>query len=204
MFAHDRDLLAIDPTLFTTVAFSAQALIRGSCTLKNTTLKLIEQPLTFDAANITDGHVITVDTLPLEVLSRIDKFTLQVSLLRGLPSDPPQPLADRDATPCSVFTFAPQLQLAHAELQNQLGLRPGESLINWRDFITLEALGALRHILASAGLFATTVPNADALRQSLASRISLARQGLVALIDTDNDGIANTTRFLNTLTPRRS
>jgi hypothetical protein len=196
MFAQDRDLLAIDPTLFTTVSFSSQTLIRGSCIISNGLLKLSEQSLNFDTARISAGHVIVVDTLPLEVLSRVDKYTLQVSLLRPLPSDLPQLPADRESAPCLISTFAPQLQLAHAELLGHLDLRASETLINWRDFVCLEGLYALRHILAAAGLFASSTAGADALRQSLTARLTVARQGLAALIDTNGDGFADTVRAL--------
>jgi hypothetical protein len=206
-FTTDRDLLALQPTLFREVAWLAQTLHRG--TLRIEAGELIAVTGAFPAA-VAPGHVAVLDDRPLEIAAITSPTSLTVSLSRAAVDDPVIPPADTANLSGSIATFAPQIRIIHDQLLRMLGLAPSQqaidplaptesAIVNPRDLWLVEALGTLHLIYTSAS--ATLAPD-SALAQRAAhyqQRFAEERWRARALLDLNNDGLADTTRALNTL-----
>ncbi len=205
----DRDLLALEPSLFRDVSFLAQQLFRGQVSITSGVMSVASG--TLDAPPIAPGHIVVVDDRPLEVIARPTSTSATLSLLR----------ADREAAlllppdvatkPAIVTTFAPQIALIHAQLLRLLGLHipatsepipdlPTESdLTNPEELRLCEALGTLHLIHAAAS--ALTGPDALSGRRAEMYRLrfNAERRRVRALIDTNHDGHPDATRTLSIL-----
>jgi hypothetical protein len=163
MFARDRDLLALEPTLFRDIGWRAQERLSGQADLSAGTLTLTSFDIHFAAAGVTRGHIVLAgggagaEAVPLEVLERLSDTQVTVSRLRGREDDEPVPPADAAAQPISVRTFAPQIALAHEELLRLAGVAPAgcawpcaSDVMNSGDLRTAEALSALALVFSAA------------------------------------------------------
>jgi hypothetical protein len=204
MFAHDRDLITLEPTLFTDVALQSQRLLVATGTIAGTTLTLTGA----DAAlvGVTTGHVALVAGVPVEVLSRTSAAVLEVSRPRAAPDAAPIPPAPVTAAAVTIATFAPQLALVHAQLLRMAGLEPGavpagapdESRVTNPDALRLvESLGAL-HLIWSAASATTGNDSAAAQRARLyAQRFTTERARVLVALDLNHDGLPDAARRLN-------
>ena len=208
MFASDIGLLTLEPNLFSEVGWSGQRLLSTNGTLSNTTLTLPGTDLA--ASSIDAGCVILMSGVPLEVMERLTSTTLKVSLVRWGRTGPAIPPVGMTSGLCEVWTFRPQIAVAHRLVLRLIGVsegtppntRPGSdaqplgesAVVNSADFTTLEALLTLHIIYAAAGASApggsALIPKADQYRK----RGSDERTRMAALIDTDGDGLADATR----------
>jgi hypothetical protein len=207
MFAQDRNLLLLAPSLFRDVAWLSQTLHRG--TLNIASGQLITATGTFAAA-IQPGHIAVLDERPLEITAITSPTSLTVSLIRADPAEPIIPPADSSNAPGAIATFAPQIGLIHDQLLRMLDLEPAQqaidplapteaSILNPRDLALVESLGALHLIYATAS---ATLTHDTALVQRAAyfhDRFTKERWRARALLDLNNDGRADTTRALRTL-----
>lgn len=202
MFTKDRDLLALEPTLFRDIAWAGQRLLTGAGSTSGTTLTLIAGDASL--ADITTGHVVLVDGLPLEVLGRTGPQALTVSLLResaAAPAIPPPALA---AKPVTVNTFAPQIAIVHAQLLRAVGIddavpdAPAESAItNAAALRLVESLGALHLIFSAAATLAGPMSSLAARAQLYQHRFRLERARTAVRLDLDGDGETDTIRHLH-------
>jgi hypothetical protein len=208
MFANDIDLLAIEPNLFAEVGWSGQRLVSTTGTLSGTTLTLSGTDLA--AAGIEAGCVVLMSGVPLEVMERLTTTTLKVSLVRWGRTGPAIPPVGMTSGNCEVWTFRPQIAVAHRLILRLLGVTEGtppatrrgsdapplgeSAVVNSSDFATLEALLSLHIIYAAATAGApggsVLIPKARQYRE----RAGAERTRVAALIDTDGDGVADATR----------
>ena len=202
-FATDRDLLALEPTLFRDVAWAGQRLLSTTGTLAAET-GVLTIAADAEAVGIGAGHVAVIDGLPVEVLQRTSPTTLTVSLLRPRadgPLIPPPALASR---PVTVHTFAPQIAVVHAQLLRAIGVdasdphAPQESdITNGADLAHAEALGALHLIYAAAAGMSTSLSPHASKAAMYERRFRAARARTPARLDLDHDGRGETLRHFN-------
>jgi len=202
MFASDRDLLVLEPGVFREVLWLGQRLVRGAGSVSGTTLTMTSQDEGFDAAGVDAGHVVVIDGVALEVISRTSASVLEVSRLRESVTAAPIGGGSIVNRVVEVSTFVPQLALVHAQAIRMLGLdSPGgsgvgeESVTNGGDLTLVEALGALHLVYASAS--AAGAPGLAPKAAMYRERFSTERQRAGARIDLDGDGVADATRRMN-------
>ncbi len=215
-FATDRDLLILEPNLFRDVQWTAQRLISATATVSGTTLTA--SGVDFAASGVEAGAVAIVDGVPVEVVSRTSATVLVVSRPRvGLDDAaiPPSPSTSKTLT---IHTFRPQIELVHQQVLRMVGIDPFEpaaqvaaggggalteaAILNPRALRLVEALGTLHLIFAGAsaigGIGSTGPDTPIALRARFyRERFDEARRRAAVRIDTDGDGIADATRYLN-------
>ncbi len=217
-FATDRDLLALEPTLLRDVGFAAQVLARATASVSSGVLTVSGGGgVNFTTLGVTTGSIVSVDGVPLEVLSRTGNTTLVVSLLRGSDSDPqivPGPMSNLALV---VATFMPQIVLAHNSVLSLAGLGSGQlgaaepisesAVVNGPALKLLECLGALHLIYSAASAWSPAgsggsrggasgtgaVGRAEMYRE----RFSRERARVRVLLDLDGDGVADSERSLN-------
>src|SRR5690606_8232704 len=156
----------------------------------------------FAAAHVNAGDVVLVAGVTLEVLSRSDPHTLEVSLPRAAPGDPPIPPTPGSQLAVQVRTFAPQAAVVHDALLRMIGIDPDyanaspneDAIVSLSLMARLEALGTLARIYAGG---AAAGENTAAMLQKEAAYRRLferACRGAVVRLDLDHDGFADATR----------
>lgn len=204
MFAYDRDLLLLEPTLFADVALQSQRLLEAAGTISGTTLTLTGA----DAAlvGITTGHVVLVAGVPLEVVSRLSSTQLAVSRIRADPGDAPIPPAPVVGAAVLISTFAPQIAIVHAQLLRMAGIEPGaqavgapteSSVTNGAALRLIESLGALQLIWSAAGALAGPDSAAAQRARTYGQRFNAERARVLVALDLDSDGEPDAARRLN-------
>tara|TARA_R110000782_G_scaffold48744_6_gene106553 strand:- start:888 stop:1526 length:639 start_codon:yes stop_codon:yes gene_type:complete len=201
-FAHDRDLLVLEPALLRDVGWAGQRVLDTTGSVAGTTLTLASG--SFPDAGLGAGSVALVDGLALEVVAILTPTTATVSLLRARRDGPE--VAPPAATNRAVraYTFGPQRELVHRQVLTMAGIDPDgtgpldqSAITNPNALVRLEALGALHLIYAGA-----SAPGSGGM--ALADRAAMYRErfgaerGRVAvLVDLDADGIAEARRSLS-------
>ncbi|MFO0830635.1 MAG: hypothetical protein U0637_02210 [Phycisphaerales bacterium] len=207
MFALDRDLAVLDPSIFRDLTWMGQTVARGTGTISSDTLAATGAlDVDFEQAQIGRGHVVNIGGVVLEVDGVKAADALTVTVLRPSVDDPPQPPEPLENRPFTVLTFRPQLHWVHRQLMAMLGLRAGHdpgdgltegSVTNPGDLARIETLGALHLIYAAAGaLEAPDSPNNQRAR-AYRQRYGDERTRTAAFIDTDGDGRPDAARRLN-------
>jgi hypothetical protein len=128
MFCTDRDLLVIEPRLFSEVSLPGQRLVEGDGVVAAS--MLTPAPAWVDRlATVTPGSVVVVSGLPTEVLGpALGGTALAISRLRSALDAPVLPVPAAPTVRCTVDTFAPQIAAAHALLLARIGVLPDEAL----------------------------------------------------------------------------
>ena len=207
-FITDRDLLALQPSLFREVSYLSQTLLRA-------TLAVASGQLTISGgaafpASVHVGHVALVGDRAMEITAITSSTSLAVSLTRAEPDGSviaPPAIAD---TPGSIATFGPQIGIIHHQLLRMLGLEaseraidpfaPGEaSVLNPRDLAMVEAVGTLHLIYTAAAAVTASESPLSARAAHYKERFSQERWRARAIIDTDGDGRADAVRTVNVL-----
>lgn len=213
-FATDRDLLSLEPDVFTEVPLVGQQRIHVTdAQLDGTTLTSLEAD--FAAADIETGAVALLGRTPLEVVQRIDANTLTVSLLRSHTTDPPVPPTgfDDPALTLSVRTFAPQATLVHDALLRLLGIDPDgiapdalteDAVVLLGVMSRLEALGTLERVYASAAVIENDAPLLARKAAHYRRRFDQARQTAVVMLDVNGDGLPEERRSLGVIRMTRA
>jgi hypothetical protein len=176
----------------------------------------------FAAAAVGAGFVAVVDGTAYEILARLSANSVALSRPRPAAADPtlpPTPAADK---PVEVWTFRPQLALAHSAILRMLGIDDADPVVPGRvteDDITnpsslriVEALLALQLIYDATVSIITPPPPTKAgwshpiwsRAQSYRERFEQERQRASARIDLDGDGLPDSTRRLNVIQLRRA
>jgi len=202
MFAKDRDLLVIEPGLYRDVVWNGQRLLSGTGDLSGTTLTLTSG--SFLDGEIGAGHVVLVDSVPMEVVSVQSDAVATVSIMRGDSSSSVIPGKPATGAVVEVFTFAPQVEIVHRQVMSMVGIDVddvdglGDSAVtNPGALVVLEVLGALHLIYASAGAPGRGGEAFLDRAKLYQQRFSAERGSVVAFIDLDGDGIAETRRRPN-------
>jgi len=198
MHTTDRDLLAREPRLLDDATLVSQTLITVTdANVSGSTLTSASAD--FEAVGIDVGHLIIINSVPCEVLARVDANTLTVSKLRALTADVSIPPGDGSSLAASVITFAPQRQLASDELLNILNRfldldEPftADDIVSTSQMQQLEALHALSLIYASA---ATVSDEQFDRYQTKATQHQTAFRNAwrsaAIVIDTNSDGVGD-------------
>lgn len=209
MFAHDRDLLAIEPNLFNEVSWVGQRLVRGTGDLSDGVLTLTSFDRDFGVAGVGEGHVVIINNVAYEIVEVVSGTEVAVSRVRasvgGAAISPP------DATGASVEvrTFGPQVGMTHDLVLRLLGLEgvgdavPGSlgesAVVNGAALARVEALGALHLVYAAAGSLSGPGSAMWERGEMYRRRFAAERQTAAARVDTDGDGVADATRRMNVL-----
>lgn len=207
MFADDRDLLVLEPNVFADVAWVGQRLVSATGTLAGRTLTVPGVDLA--ASGVSPGCVVVFDQVPLEVLDVTGATTMEVSLIRGEPTDAPiTPRAGTNRV-VSVVSFRPQVRVVHGQVLRMIGVEPGaaggagtlgeSAVTNPRELWLVEALGALYLVYAAAAALIGPDSPAWARAEMYRERFARERWRAVAKVDLDGDGAADASRRLNVL-----
>lgn len=207
MFATDTDLLLLEPNLFRDVTWTGQRLITGSARIASGVLKLQSSDVPLDSVGITPGCIVLVGLTPYEVLEIHDATDAAISRPRADRDDPAIPMADLETdTPTIVASFAPQIAIIHRQVLRMLGIEPEHpaegmpteaDITNPRALAVLEALGALHLIYAAAGALTPAGSPANQRAEHYRRRFGEERARCRVEVDTDGDGLPDSTRMLN-------
>ncbi len=199
MFAKDRDLWVLEPGLHKDVAWDGQRLLSVTGSLNGTALTIDSG--SFVESGIESGHVVIFDGVVLEVVSVESGTEATVSLMRGDLSSNAIPGVSATGRNVEVYGYGPQLGIVHRQVMVMLGIDPDSDddsvVTNAGGLVRLEALGALHLIYTSAGAPGRARDQFDSRARMYRSRFASERERVVAMIDLDGDGIAETTRRPN-------
>ncbi len=205
-YSTDRDLLAMEPTLFHDVPWvGQQRLSTDDAQVIDTTV--ISPTADFGAAQVEAGSVVLINRVAHEVVTRLDATSLTVSLLRTRLSDAAIPSARGDGGPWPmvVRTFAPQAAMVHDGLLRLLGIDAHapdpaalreDAVVSISVMARLETLGTLERVYSGAA--ALTGDNQMLLYKAgeYRRRFRHAVAQASVLLDTNGDGHADERRRL--------
>lgn len=222
MFAHDRDLLALEPNLFRDVAWLGQRRSAGNATASSGEVSISSFDLNFEDAGVDAGFVMLVDSVPYEVVERLTATTATISRVREKPAGEVITPGDFASRPYSVHSMRPQIALAHRRVLRMAGIdpdgaapgaaAPGESsieapgeasVLNPDGLRHIESLGALAIIYSAAAALGGPDSALAARSAMYRQRFNEERQQALAVLDLDGDGEADATRRLSLLPMRR-
>ncbi len=206
-FATDRSLLILEPNLFVDITPAALQLLHlTDATVAGTTLSTLQGNLI--TASITPGQVILLNNAPAEIIEILSANTATVSRLRmSVDDDPIPPLSGMSIT-AVVYSFNPQIETAHQLLMSAFTVRSQgvadqvdtTHITNQAEVERVEALGALHVIYAGASLLLQDNPIVQLKADLYKDRYQMAREQLVLLLDSDEDGEPDASRNVNTAT----
>ena len=206
-FSTDRDLLALEPTLFNDVVFPSQTRLEVSDGVVSGTT-LTSAAANFANAQIDAGDVVLIATVPCEVIARVNATTLTVSRLRTQLSDAAIPPATGTSLAVIHRTFEPQARAAHDELLRSLGIDPqGESAMTEDAIVSLSLMRDLELLATLIRIYEAGAVQADETnRESFRAKVidhrqalrAACRRGVIAL-DLDGDGVADSVRDLSVI-----
>jgi hypothetical protein len=211
MFARDRDLVVLEPGLFGELGWLAQRLVAGEGDVAGGTLALTALDVDFEAAGVEAGHLVILgeehEATVYEVLERLSPLEVALSRLRQSPDSPPIAVPALSDARVEVWTFHPQIALAHAQLMRMVGIEPGQGahggapsdIVNASAIRDLEAIAALYLIHAAAAgpepLHSRSSAKAAHYRRLFAAQ----RERTPVLLDLDGDGQVDATRRFNVI-----
>lgn len=194
MFATDRDLLVLEPGLFGEVHWVGQRLVSGTGGIAGSALAMTSQDNAFDAAGVNTGNVVLAGSTAYEVVSRTSGLILEISRLRASTGDAVIPPTTVATIKVEVYTFAPQIALAHARLLAMLGVEDDAAVTNGPAFAVYEALAALHLIYAGASAHSGPRSVEGERAEWYRARAEAERRRVAAEIDADGDGVAESVR----------
>lgn len=207
MFSQDRDLMVYEPGLLRDVAWVGQRRLSATGSVSGTTLTLASG--SFTDAQVQAGQVVLFDGVALEIVSVESATTATVSLLRadaGGGAVAPIAASNRSVM---IYDFSPQRAIVHRQVLAMLGIDSAgdgsdgingidESMVTNPGALTrLECLGTLHLVYSGAS---APGRGSDRFEQRVGlylERYRRERESVVAMIDTDGDGIAEATRRAN-------
>ncbi len=208
MFAKDRDLYVLEPGLHRDVAWYSQRLLNAIGSLVGTQLTLVTG--SFVDSGIGAGHVVLFDGVPMEVVSVESATLATVSLMRSDTGSVAIGGSSASNRRVLVYGYGPQLGIVHRQVLAMIGLDEdvdglGESSVtNPGALVRLECLGALYLIYAGAGVSGKAGEKFEVRAKMYKERFSRERERVVAMIDIDGDGIADTSRRPNAVVLNRA
>jgi hypothetical protein len=207
MFATDRDIAQVDPSVFRDFVWLGQVISRGTASVSGTMLEASAQDNSFVGSGIAAGSIVTVGGATLEVIDVIGPTFLSVGRLREDANGTPRPAASIASSPFHIMTFRPQLEWVHRQLLAMLGvgwsmvedqvLLPESRITNPWELVRAEVYGALHLVYAAAGS-ALASDHPINLRASLYRHVFRdERMRVVVQIDLDGDGMPDVLRRMN-------
>lgn len=208
-FSMDRDLLALEPGVFTDVPVASQERVRvADAVVAGELVSSVEAD--FAAAGAGTGSVVLIGKVAHEVVERVDAQTLRVSRLRARLGDAVIPPVEASDVEAVVRTFSPQAALVHDGLLRLLGIEPGgesglgeESVVSLSLMARLEALGTLERVYSGAVALVGDNQGLETKAREYGRRFRAACAGASVLIDTNGDGFGDERRHLGLVRMRR-
>lgn len=221
MFAKDRDLLVLEPGLFSEVGWLSQRIVVGTGSVATAVsgggslLTMSSQDAGFDEAGVGAGSVVTFDRVAYEVVERVSADTLRITRARSDAESPAIPLDPESSRPATVPTFAPQLAIVHRQVLRMAGIEiddasltpvddrdawlrlDASAVMNPGALVRAEALGALHLILTAASAAGGPGSELGRRAEQYRRRFEAERLHVAVRVDTDGDGVADATRRLN-------
>ncbi len=210
----DRDLLAIEPEIFTGGGFDSQQMSAGTDGAISAAT-FTSASADFTSAKITAGMVLCVysavpaEARSYEIISVDSSTSLTVSILRAdREADAVAPPAGSDLK-YYINTFGPQVCAARDDLLERLRRISETDGIDPADFVDSARLRRAVAFAALAGIFTARSSGAvgdDAnwIKAEFYRREHAAAVGTLRLArDLDGDGLADQTRSLSNVTLRR-
>ena len=202
-FSTDRDLLVIDPQVFSdAVVIGQQRLKVSDGVVSGTTLT--SALADFEQAEVGAGGVVLINGVPCEVISRTNANTLEISLLRSSMEGAAIGPGDGSGVEVVVRSFGPQAGLVYGVLLRLIGIDPddagggltADAVVSRELMARLEALGTLERVYS--GVVSLVGDNQEAKRKSedYRGRFGTACRAATVLLDLDGDGVADVRRSL--------
>lgn len=200
MFADDKDLLRLAPTLFRDAAWLGQRLYRGTVTITGAQL-VAPLDVNFFALGVRAGGVVVVAGASYEITT-VSGNRLNISRPRVSANDPIIPPTPATGVEALIPTFRPQIAAVEPSVLREAGLSAtGEQVkvLNASELTEVVALRAVILVLLIAGEGRT---GTDWERARLAHFSELERRAtrsVSLLVDTNGDGQADEIRALGVL-----
>ena len=204
MFSKDRDLVVHEPGLMRDVGWAGQRRLSVIGGISGTQLTI--ETGSFVDAGIEAGHAVVFDGITLEVVSVESATTATVSLMRGDVLGAAVPPIEAASRGLLVYDFSAQRSIVHRQILAMLGIdAAGEDVFGVDEtMITnagalnrLETLGTLHLIYAGASAPSRANDRFEQRAELYRQRYQRERESVIAMIDTDGDGIAEVTRRPN-------
>lgn len=204
MFATDRDLLVLEPSVVRDIGWVGQRLVQGTGDVAGTTLSMTSQDVGFDEAGVEAGGVVVAGGVVYEIVERLSESTLTISRMRPDADGPLRMPSSVNGVSVEVPTFGPQLAMVHGQVLRMLGVEPEgsagvgviteSSIANPEALVLLESLGALHLIFTAAAALGSNSSPAAFKAGLYRDRFAAERGRVAARVDTDGDGVADATR----------
>jgi hypothetical protein len=208
--ANDRDLVRIDPAVFVDAESVATVLLETSdgfvagSDLTSTTSD-------FETLAIDVGHVIVIANQVVEVVQRLNKTKLRVSLPRAGDSDPLIMPDSGTNLAVAVPSFQRQIERAEAWVLGSLGIdlegaadAPDVAdIVNVDELASLVATETLRIVYAMAAALDPENASLAARAVTFADAARALWSGSAARLDVNGDGVTDATRRAGVITLRR-
>jgi hypothetical protein len=199
----DRDLLAIDPSVFIGAAATAGTVLLSADDAAITGTELASAGSDFADRGIDAGLVAVInDAVAVEVVSRTGATTLEVSLPRASSDDDQIPPGDATDAQLKIITLGRAINQLRSRMLQGLGVEE-TAVVDVAPLTHLIVLRTIAHVLAHA---AAAEPDNSSLQQRAALAARHARQALhrtVASIDIDGDGDVDITRPVDVIRLKR-
>lgn len=204
MFSRDRDLVVHEPGLMRDVGWAGQRRLSVIGGISGTQLTI--ETGSFVSAGIEAGHVVVFDGVTLEVVSVDSATTATVSLMRADVLGAAVPPIEAATRGVLVQEFSAQRSIVHRQILAMLGIDAvgadvfgvDETMItNTGALNRLETLGTLHLIYAGASAPSRATDRFEQRAELYRQRYQRERESVIAMIDTDGDGIAEMTRRPN-------
>lgn len=204
-FSTDRDLLALEPAVFTELSWAAQQRLSVSDGVLSGGTTLSSATADFEMAQVEVGSVVLVNDVAMEVIARTDANTLTVSLVRASLADEAIGGTDGSQLPVVARTLAPQAALVHDGLLQLLGIDADDpdpcltedAIISLSLMAKLEAVGALERAYSGAAALVGDNQGLLAKAQRWRTAFGQAVHSATVLLDVDGDGVVDEKRQLN-------
>lgn len=205
MFALDRDLLALEPTLFRDLQWAGQTLVRGNI-VSSALGAQFELDVDLTSRGVTPGSVVVALGVSFEVSDVLGATEFRVTLPRDTLESAAVSPGSIGSGLAWVVSFRAQIAIAHRNVLAMAGIDADaapapdvvtqDRIVNWRSLRYIEAMAALKLIWAAAGVGLDERHPANQRAAEYGARFREARHSAVLEIDTDGDGKADALRRL--------